>query len=446
LAHAFDNMAESLQKREEERNKAEQEIRKHAASAQLQADISEKFIKGGPDFVPVLSSVTELVTKWFDDTSIIHLLTEEGDISEASPVYSSYPERLGAVYTPFSLSESGALALLAEVVRTGDSIMSPGEDPGCIPAGIWEGLQCQSLVIVPMRADEEIIGTLTIIRDRHEQPHTVDDESLVQNIADRAAISIAKARLMEMVYRLNANLEERVKERTTQLMAANKELEAFAYSVSHDLRAPLRAIDGFSRILLEKYDPLLDSKGRHYLQRTRSAAQRMGQLIDDLLNLSRLTRKEMQWTKVDLSSLASEIEAELKEGRPGRSVEFLIGSDLVVPGDEHLLRAALENLLENAWKFTANNHRARIEFGMVMKDDEQVFFVSDNGAGFDMEYADQLFGAFQRLHSATEYPGTGIGLAIVQRVIHRHGGTIWAEGSVGNGATFYFKLPKGGDF
>ncbi len=214
------------------------------------------------------------------------------------------------------------MALLAEVVRTGDSIMSPMEDPGCIPAGIWEGLQCQSLVIVPMRADEEIIGTLTIIRDRPEQLHTVEDESLVQNIADRAAISIAKARLMEMVHRLNANLEERVKERTTQLMAANKELEAFAYSVSHDLRAPLRAIDGFSRILLEKYDPLLDSKGRHYLQRTRSAAQRMGQLIDDLLNLSRLTRKEMQWTKVDLSSLGFEIEAGLKESQPGRRSNF----------------------------------------------------------------------------------------------------------------------------
>jgi signal transduction histidine kinase/HAMP domain-containing protein len=446
LAGAFDDMAEVLEQREEERMKTEQEILKNAASAQLQADISDEFIKAGPDFAPALSSVTERVTKWFDDTCFIHLLTEEGEISGDSPVYYSRPERLGAIHTPFSFSERGALALLVEVVRTGDSIMSPIEYTGCIPAEIWEGLQCRSLVIVPMRADEEIMGTLTIIRDRPELPHTAEDESLVQYIADRAAISIAKARLMEMIHRLNAELEQRVKERTAQLMAANKELEAFAYSVSHDLRAPLRAIDGFSRILLEKYDALLDSKGRHYLQRTRSAAQRMGQLIDDLLNLSRLTRKEMQWTRVDLSSLGFEIEAELRESQPGRAVDFLIQDDLVVPGDEHLLRAALENLLENAWKFTGNNHWARIEFGIVMKDDEQVFFVSDNGAGFDMEYADQLFGAFQRLHSMTEYPGTGIGLAIVQRVIHRHGGSIWAEGTVGEGATFYFKLPKGGDF
>jgi signal transduction histidine kinase/HAMP domain-containing protein len=446
LAVAFDKMAESLQQREVERKKTEEAIRRNAASVQLQADISEEFIKAGHDFRTVLPWVAECVAKWFDDTCFIYLLTEEGDISEASPVYYSGPDRPGPRRTPTLLSESGGLPLLAEVVRTGDSIVIPAEDPRSIVSGAWEKLQCQSLVIVPMRADEEVIGALAVIRDRPDEPHTVEDESLAQYIADRAAVSIAKARLIEMIHRLNAELEERVNQRTAQLTAANKELEAFAYSVSHDLRAPLRAIDGFSRILFEKYDALLDSKGRDYLQRTCSAAQRMGQLIDDLLNLSRLTRKQMQWTKVDLSSLASEIEAELRERQPDRVVDFLVRDDLVVPGDERLLRAALENMLGNAWKFTGNNHRARIEFGMVTKEDEPVFFVRDNGAGFDMKYADQLFGAFQRLHSMTEYPGTGIGLAIVQRVIHRHGGSIWAEGIVGQGATFYFKFPKGGDF
>jgi signal transduction histidine kinase/HAMP domain-containing protein len=446
LAVAFDKMAESLQQREAERKKAEEEIRRSAATARLQADISEEFIKAGPDFGTVLPWVAECVTKWFEDACFIHLLTEEGDISEESPVYYSSPDSPLRINTPTSLSDSGGLALLAEVVRTSDSIVIPMEDPHSILAGVWERLECQSLLVVPMRADEEVIGTLTLIRDRPEEPHTVEDESLAQYIADRAAVSIAKARLIEMIHRLNAELEERVNERTAQLMAANKELEAFAYSVSHDLRAPLRAIDGFSRILLEKYDPVLDSKGSHYLQRTRSAAQRMGQLIDDLLSLSRLTRKQMQWTRVDLTSLCLEIEAELRESQPDRAVDFIIQSKLAVPGDGPLLRAALENLLGNAWKFTGNSHRPRIEFGMVSKDNESVFFVSDNGAGFDMEYADQLFGAFQRLHSMTEYPGTGIGLAIVQRVIHRHGGTIWANGSVGKGATFYFKLPKGGDF
>lgn len=445
LAGAFDEMAEIMQQRELERNKAEEEIRKNAARSQLLADISEEFIKAGPDFVLVLSSVTQRVAQWFGDACFIHLLTEEGDMSEASPVYHSYPVRPDRDHTPFSSSERDGLALLAQVVRTGDSITIPMEDPCCIPAGLSERLKCQSLLIVPMRADERVIGTLTMVRNRPDRPHTVEDESLVQYLADRAAISVANARLVEIVHRLNAELEERVKERTTQLMAANKELEAFAYSVSHDLRAPLRAIDGFSGILLEKYATLLDAKGANYLQRTRSAAQRMGQLIDDLLNLSRLTRKEMQWTKVDLSSLAYEIETELRESQPDRAVEFLVQDELVVPGDAHLLRAALENLLENAWKFTGNNDRARIEFSLVIKDDEPVFCVSDNGAGFDMEYADQLFGAFQRLHAMTEFPGTGIGLAIVQRVIHRHGGRIWAEGAVGKGATFYFKFPTGGE-
>jgi signal transduction histidine kinase len=246
------------------------------------------------------------------------------------------------------------------------------------------------------------------------------------------------------IRRLNAELEQKVKDRTAQLEAANKELEAFAYSVSHDLRAPLRAIDGFDRIVLERYSSVLDDRGRHYLQRSRAAAQRMGQLIDDLLKLSRLTRSEMRWEKIDMSGLARDIETELRDSHPDRSVEFIIANYLEVAGDEQLLRATLANLLENAWKFTRNTPQARIEFGIAEQDGDPVFFVRDNGAGFDMEYVDQLFGPFQRLHSMTEFPGTGIGLAIVQRALHRHGGDVWAEGAVGRGATFYFKFPERG--
>jgi signal transduction histidine kinase len=242
------------------------------------------------------------------------------------------------------------------------------------------------------------------------------------------------------VRQLNEELEQRVIQRTRQLEVANKELEAFAYSVSHDLRAPLRSIDGFSQIMLEDYADKLDAEGKDYLQRLRAASQRMGQLIDDMLKLSRVTRSSMQRERVDLSALAHAIAAELQQRQPERQVEFVITEGLAASGDARLLEAALENLLENAWKFTGKHDHARIEFGSIEANGNPVYFVRDNGVGFDMTYADKLFGAFQRLHSTTEFEGTGIGLATVQRIIHRHGGEIWGEGVVEQGATFYFTL------
>jgi PAS domain S-box-containing protein len=225
-----------------------------------------------------------------------------------------------------------------------------------------------------------------------------------------------------------------------ELAAANKELESFSYSVSHDLRAPLRSIDGFSQALLEEYSDRLDFTGRGYLERVRHAAQRMSGLIDDLLNLSRVTRTPIHHEKLDLSAVAKSIAAELQEAEPGRQVEFVIESGLNAVGDSELLRAAMENLLRNSWKYTSAHARARIEFGKSQQNGKSPFFVRDDGAGFDSRYADRLFGAFQRLHTEAEFPGTGIGLATVQRIIQRHGGEIWAEGAVEKGATFYFTL------
>ncbi len=235
-------------------------------------------------------------------------------------------------------------------------------------------------------------------------------------------------------------LEQRVDERTFQLAAANEELESFSYSVSHDLRAPLRTIDGFSHALLEDCADRLDDTGRTHLNRIRAATQRMGLLIDDLLNLSRLSRTEMHTQSVDISALASAIANGLQEGLPRRGVELRIRNGLRTLGDPGLLRVVLENLLGNAWKFTSTHESALIEFGAAVSNGKAAFFVRDDGAGFDPAYADRLFGAFQRLHSMTEFAGTGIGLATVQRIVRRHGGEIWAESAVGRGATFYFTL------
>jgi PAS domain S-box-containing protein len=229
-----------------------------------------------------------------------------------------------------------------------------------------------------------------------------------------------------------------------ELTALNGELEAFSYSVSHDLRAPLRAIDGFSQALLDDYGDRLDATAKQNLDRVRTGAQRMAALIDDLLELSRITRREIQRQPLDLSEMAQSVASELSRGDPAREVEFVIAPGLHTEGDAPLMRTVLENLLGNAWKFTSRHSQARIEFGRTQVDGLSAFFVSDNGAGFDSAYAGRLFGAFQRLHAAAEFPGTGVGLASVQRIILRHGGRVWGRGAVDQGATFFFTLNQDG--
>ncbi len=236
--------------------------------------------------------------------------------------------------------------------------------------------------------------------------------------------------------RLNVHLSRQA----ADLAAANKELETFSYSVSHDLRAPLRSIDGFSQALLEDHGQALDEGAQDYLRRVRVASQRMGELIDGLLNLSRLSRASLQYEAVDLGRLAREKADALRRRDPGRDVAFDIAEGIEVQGDPRLLRALIDNLLENSWKFTRSHRRAVIEFGVARRDAERAYFVRDDGAGFDMAYAEKLFTAFQRLHRTDEFEGMGIGLATCLRIVRRHGGRMWAEGAVEQGATFYFTL------
>jgi signal transduction histidine kinase len=252
---------------------------------------------------------------------------------------------------------------------------------------------------------------------------------LIREVAERK-------RAEEDIRKLNSQLVQR----SAQLEASNKELEAFSYSVSHDLRAPLRGIDGFSQAVLEDYDEKLDESGRSYLHRVRTASQRMSQLIDAMLNLARLTRAEIHTQTFDMSIMVKAILDDFQNMEPDRPVECIVAKNIFATADPQLLRAVLENLLGNAWKFTRQQIHPRIEFGHGQYKGQAAYFITDNGAGFDMAYVHKLFGAFQRLHAYTEYPGVGVGLATVHRIIQRHGGQIWAEGAVGQGATFHFTL------
>jgi signal transduction histidine kinase len=283
--------------------------------------------------------------------------------------------------------------------------------------------------VVPIATPEGPRGLLLGLLRRvplFSEEHT----DLLMLLGEQAALIVENATLIDEQGTLINRLE-----------ATNNELEAFSYSVSHDLRTPLRGIDGFSQALLEDYKDRLDGQGVEYLHRVRAASQRMALLIDDMLQLSRVTRTPLRNEQVDLSSIVAAIASELQEANPQRRVTFQIADGVVVRGDSHLLRLALTNFINNAWKFTARHPRAIIEFGATNHNGTPTYYVRDDGAGFDMAYADKLFGAFQRLHSATEFEGTGIGLATVQRIIHRHGGKVWAEGQIEKGATFYFTLP-----
>jgi light-regulated signal transduction histidine kinase (bacteriophytochrome) len=313
--------------------------------------------------------------------------------------------------------------------------------------------QVRANLIVPLLLGEKLWGLLCIHCCQAPRQWTEIEIEFATQIASHLGMAIQQAQLLadlraEVVEREQAEERTRssnqeLRQAIVELKAVNQELEAFSYAVSHDLRAPLRSIDGFSQALLEDYGITLDPNGQDFLRRIRAATQKMGQLIDDLLKLSRVTRIDINREVVNLSSIADRIRTELQQNQPERLVEFVIPPQLCTRGDAHLLHLVLENLLNNAWKFTAKQPNARIEVGVVTDDRNSSYFVRDNGVGFDPVYTHKLFVPFQRLHDSHDFPGNGIGLATVQRIVRRHGGIVWAEGNIGQGARFNFTLTEG---
>ncbi|MDF1548763.1 MAG: PAS domain S-box protein [Bacteroidales bacterium] len=307
---------------------------------------------------------------------------------------------------------------------------------------LLQDLGLKSAIIMPIPGRDKIYGVITLVQAESGRLFDEEDLQFVKELARRAALAIENAKLYKKSLDINAELEQRVEKRTLELEAINKELEAFSYSVSHDLRAPLRSIDGFSNRILKDYADLLDDTGKDYFMRVKNASNRMGTLIDDLLKLSKLSQVELHMESTNLSDIAESIAMELKSTDMERKVNFIIRGEMIATVDRNLMQIALQNLLGNAWKYSKNQPQTQIEFGTMEKDGQTIYFIRDNGVGFDMKYVDKLFGAFQRLHGISEFEGTGIGLATVKRIINRHGGTIYAESCEDYGATFYFTLKK----
>jgi len=402
------------------------------------AAVSQEFARVATDYASLLAKIARTSADLIGDGCLVTLVDGDFIVNAANAHvdpelevdYRTYVAALG-------LSVRTSPTVAADVIRTGQTKLVPEVDGAALLSRlepelrpIVERLDVSSYVVVPIRSHDAVIGALSLFRTGGGRSYDEADAVMLADLADRAGLAIDNARLY-------AQLEARVSERTRELEIANHELEAFSYSVAHDLRAPLRSIDGFAHAIQEDHDTRLDPEAVRMLDRIRGSAQHMAVLIDGLLRLAQIARANVQRSEISLSELAAEIVADLREHDPARVVEVAIEPGLIAHGDRQLVKVILQNLLGNAWKFTAKRDDARI--ALAIRDG--AFVVRDNGAGFDPTYAHKLFVPFQRLHSAAEFPGTGIGLGTVHRAVQRHGGRIWAEGAVGAGAAFWFTLP-----
>jgi signal transduction histidine kinase len=429
-----------------DRKRAENEIARSLAAEKKARKVAE-----------ILREANESLSRTFDIDDVLHnllrylmhlvsydsanVMLQEGDFQLRVVAMSGYEHWTDLDAAQRLVFDIRTIPSLNEVVTTQKSLMIANtyEYPGWLRVPGTEHVV--SWLGVPIIANGQVIGLYSV--DKAEPDFFTDEHRLLaEGLAAQAAVAIQNSRLHDQITHANVELEQRVASRTAQLEEANKELEAFAYSVSHDLRAPLRHIDGFIDMLQKRTGASIDDKSRYYMDVIADSAAKMGVLIDDLLLFSRMGRSEMFKSQVDLNELVQDVLRECRPETEGRTIQWNIATLPFINGDRAMLRVVLMNLMSNALKFTRSREVAKIEIGCEIKDArELIFFVRDNGVGFDMNYVDKLFGVFQRLHRQEDFEGTGIGLANVHRIINRHGGRTWAEGKLNEGATFYFSLP-----
>lgn len=440
LAHVTDITA---------RKQAEAQIQRHVRHLQVLNEAARIFAEMTTDYQRLLADVAQKTAELLQDTCVIRLLSEDNQWLELTVYHDSDPKVLALVRDVLSISPVplDKTRITAHVLQSGKPLLIPSLSTADASQTVQpfhillEQVHIKSLIVAPIHGQGGPVGLLYLARHLPGNPsYTEEDLFLAEDLANRVALAVNNAQLYQQVQQATADLEKRVAARTAQLEAANKELEAFSYSVSHDLRAPVRALHGFSRILLDDYGAELPDPVLRYLKRIHGNAQQMGELIDGLLAFSRLGREALHKRPVKPVELAHQVYTNLALSIGNRQVNLSIAPMPPCQADPVLLRQVYENLLHNALKYTVPRDPAIIEVGAQNENGRTVYFVRDNGVGFDMKYAGKLFGVFQRLHPADVYEGTGVGLALVQRIIHRHGGEIWADAQVDKGATFYFTL------
>jgi PAS domain S-box-containing protein len=444
---------------EEERDKLlknEIELRKKSEKIQEQlAFLSEasKILSSSLDYEIILASIAGISVPFISDWCAIDLISDDKKIKRVAVVHSdakkkNYADKLQDMFDDIPKESINVY----EVIRTGKSKYFPsisidyfdGKNTNLELLSVLKNLGLSSLIIVPLKSRNKILGSITLVMKESNRNYDEDDLLFAEEIASRAAIAIDNVKLYNESQSINVELEKRVKQRTEQLEAANNELETFSYSVSHDLKAPLRAIEGFTKIILEEHSNNFDDEAKRMFNIVVSNTSRMSQLIEDLLEFSRITRIHMNKVNIDMMKLVENVFTELKNLENGRDITLSLDNLSSADGDPSMIRQVWINLISNAIKFTRPVKSAIIKIGNEIDNGSKIYFIKDNGVGFDMKYSHNLFGVFQRLHKYKDFEGTGVGLALVERIIKRHGGKVWADAKLNEGASFYFTLKNEG--